>query len=748
MIHDHSLIYKDKERLEEYTGNPRGIGNLLYGILLGDILEVTSDADRICALFNEAYWICTRVMIDAHPELHIKQYFPVIEDEESEDYKERIIVQALVFGLLLMYNTKDLRYFQFYTQFHKQYKEVPPALQHCNDALMQHIKDGLRFNYEFPVYWGELRHMQLLIVRGVMEDRHGEIYNWVDFLDRPTCGFDIFYFEQLLGIMTEDMRNSIISKLWTEIEYSENESKNGGWGLEVSKHYPELYHNVAIWNYAISKGKNPKIANPHPYQFMADDPSKEIEVLAEEYFNASHSFFMQSYYPRMEADLNKKLEGRSGSEKIEYITEELVKLKEKLRKSGYMEGMMMDVAQKILMVDVIGMDKAMRDHRQELFDRAIDEIRLDVGKFNMEKVALYFYQNRNHSTEVSASMFLSFIELSTYLENQMLAELDKRNEATEDDDEVDEEYEAKAIEYYEKQKARYMKDFFPGAKESLGRLVNTFKEGIEGWNDHMTLVDDMRMAMIESGFIKHYHIEDEVYDAEDEELLMMGDEEYADTMLTLRKYQNCISDLMNDDGSVDTAKAARYIYNYREVLNETQLNTYFNWVEGQKYVDELLTKRHRDPSDLNNLYSMAMKNFSAMVIGKNEQSNQEKMLTCQFFAEELRCNRDASVLFLQILEKLNPDVNKKKGRRATKIQWPHVKAAWENLNLIDHKLSPTEFGICIHSVLEARTPESVKQSFKPDRLDPNFPTATDTSVIADIVDLFKPVLNILPPRNS
>lgn len=41
MIHYHNLIYHDKKRLEEYTANPQGIGNLLYGILLDDILEVT-----------------------------------------------------------------------------------------------------------------------------------------------------------------------------------------------------------------------------------------------------------------------------------------------------------------------------------------------------------------------------------------------------------------------------------------------------------------------------------------------------------------------------------------------------------------------------------------------------------------------------------------------------------------------------------------------------------------------------------
>lgn len=746
MVHDHSLIYKDKARLEEYTGDPKSIGSMLYSILLNDILDVTTDANRICGLFNEAYWICTRVMIDPHPELHVQKYFPLIEDVDSHDYKEQVLVMALVYGLLLMYQTNDMRFFHFYTRFRRQYKDVPAPLKTCNDALMQQIKDGVRFEYEFPAYWGELRHLQLMIVRGVMEERYGEIYNWVDFLDRPTNDFDMFYIEQLLGIMTEEMQKTIIQKWWSEIDYLEKESKNGSCGLQVSKHYPELYHNMAIWNHAISKGQKPKIAKPHPYQFMGDDPTREFEVLAQDYYNASRSFFLHSYYPRMEANEKRTLEKQNNDERIEYIVDRLASLKKDLWKSGFMKGMMFDLAERDYHVESFKLEEFMQENKEEVFDAAIETIRPELGKFDEDSISHYFYQNKNNCTEASITTFHTFVELGKFFENYLLAEIKNRKETNDriDEKEDDGKFDEMAIAYYDKVKERYMKEFFPGVKESFSLLINTFGDGLEGWNDHATLYDDLRMAMIESGFIKYYVVEDDCYDEEDEMYLTMGDEDYADTMLTLHKYQKSISDLEDEEGHVDVLKAARYIYSHKEILNETQLNTFFNWIEGMKYVDELLMKRHHDPSDVSDLYSMNRKKTPMLTKEKKELSSQEKVLTCQFFAEELRSNYEASVLFLQILKRLNPDVNKKDGRRTAKIQWPHVKAAWEKLNLIDMNLSPTDFGIIVNSVLAERTPASVKQSFKPDRLKREFPTDTDVSVIADIVEMFKSVVKVLP----
>ena len=745
MVHDHSLIYKDKERLEEYTGDPKSIGGLLYSILLNDILDVTTDANRICGLFNEAYWICTRVMIDPHPELHVQKYFPLIEDVDSQDYKEQVLVMSLVYGLLLMYQTSDMRFFHFYTRFHRQYKEVPAPLKTCSETLMQQAKDGVRFEYEFPAYWGELRHLQLMIVRGVMEERYGEIYNWVDFLDRPTNEFDMFYIEQLLGIMTEEMQITVIQKWWAEIDYLEKEAKSGRSGLEVSKYYPDLYRSIALWHHAISKGQKPKIAKPHPYQFMGDDPMREYEILAKDYYNASRTFFLHSYYPRMEADEKRALEKKNIDERIEHIVDRLAALKKDLWKSGFMKGMMFDLAERDYHIESYKLEEFLKDNKEEVFGAAIESIRPEMGEYDEDCISRYFYQNRNSSNEASTIAFHTFVELGRFLANRLLSEVKKRNEKLQDieEDKDDGEYDAMALAYYDKVKERYMKEFFLGVKESFSQMISTFGEGLEGWNDKATLYDDLRRAMIESGFIKHYVVEDDVYDEEEEKYLMMGDEDYADTMLTLHQYQKSISDLEDEDGHVDVQKAARYIYEYKEILNDTQLNTYFNWVEGMKYVEELLMKRHHDPSDVKGLYSMARKKSSVAKPKKKEETPQTKVLTCQFFSEELRSNHKASVLFLQILENLNPEINKSSGRRATKIKWPHIRAAWEKLNLMNPQISRTDFGVAVNSVIKARTEASVSQTFKPGRINDDFPNMTDDSIIADIVEKFKPVRDIL-----
>lgn len=93
------LIYRTRKSLEEFTTNNEMNEKLVDNMLEIHYLQSTNFKERVTACFNAAYYICTLIRVDEHPEWSLPIYFDIALCGQ----KDNIVGQAVSLSLVRVY---------------------------------------------------------------------------------------------------------------------------------------------------------------------------------------------------------------------------------------------------------------------------------------------------------------------------------------------------------------------------------------------------------------------------------------------------------------------------------------------------------------------------------------------------------------------------------------------------------------------------------------------------------------------
>ena len=93
------LIYRTRKSLEEFTINNEMNENLVDNMVEIYYLQSSNFKERATACFNAAYYICTLIMVDEHPEWSLPKYFDIALCGQ----KDNIVGQAISLSLVRVY---------------------------------------------------------------------------------------------------------------------------------------------------------------------------------------------------------------------------------------------------------------------------------------------------------------------------------------------------------------------------------------------------------------------------------------------------------------------------------------------------------------------------------------------------------------------------------------------------------------------------------------------------------------------
>ena len=71
------LIYRTRNSLEEFTNNNEMNECLVDNMLDIYYLQSSNFKERATACFNAAYYICTLILVDEHPEWSLPKYYDI-----------------------------------------------------------------------------------------------------------------------------------------------------------------------------------------------------------------------------------------------------------------------------------------------------------------------------------------------------------------------------------------------------------------------------------------------------------------------------------------------------------------------------------------------------------------------------------------------------------------------------------------------------------------------------------------------
>lgn len=107
------LVYKKRKSLEEFTNNNETNECLVDNMLDIEYLQSFNFKERVTECFNAAYYICTLILVDKHPEWSLPKYYDIALCNQ----KTNIISQAITLSLVRVY------LFHFDNDWHKKHKK-------------------------------------------------------------------------------------------------------------------------------------------------------------------------------------------------------------------------------------------------------------------------------------------------------------------------------------------------------------------------------------------------------------------------------------------------------------------------------------------------------------------------------------------------------------------------------------------------------------------------------------------------
>lgn len=617
MIHDHSLIYKDYSSLNAMLSESSGCMQILYEALLRDLLAISKDEATTLDIFNEALWICTRVLADPNPELHFKLYFPNEYKQGTYEFVEQRIIKAIVYGTLSLRQTSDFCVQQFLKLFDADSKDAAPSMKHVYKKLgdwyflCKRIKDLRPYKEKLATF------------ENFLTDKHfeyrEETYTWLDFVPVLLADFDPFYTQQILSLLPIDKQKAIISKLWELINSHEEELKEGKiMSFSIVEKYPEFWKTLHSWHYSYTSVHGSGLNIP-PCKFYVADESKAMDSSfddtpdqvpydmekAMDYYEQKERDFKENKLPVIKARIEKWWKRIPEAKQEEAIKNKLGDYYDALMKSDFCKYSEAEPDRTYIMDMASCADDGYQAQQwvdQEVFACAMaDFYQNDVDVLDIDKLERYIWINQKRLTDDQIFAFFTYDEMKSYLPDLMRKS---------------------------------------SAEELVQEIAGTLKSD-----------DALKAALVQGKGI----VEQEV------------------------------------DGKTD--------YFVIETF-ETQ-----------------------------------------------EPQNTNVTLTFKF-VPELRNNEKAKTKLKEVLDTLNPKINTRGGKRSEKWQWPHVCDALKELQLIDNDTNPTDFGDAINKILTDRTAQSVTQSFKTGRINPDYPTPTDKSIIAEIKQMLQPVKDLADIRNN
>ena len=93
------LVCRTRNSLEEFTNNNEMNECLVDNMLDIYYLQSSNFKERATACFNAAYYICTLILVDEHPEWSLPKYYDIAYCNQ----KNNIVGQAIVLSLVRVY---------------------------------------------------------------------------------------------------------------------------------------------------------------------------------------------------------------------------------------------------------------------------------------------------------------------------------------------------------------------------------------------------------------------------------------------------------------------------------------------------------------------------------------------------------------------------------------------------------------------------------------------------------------------
>lgn len=303
-----------------------------------------------------------------------------------------------------------------------------------------------------------------------------------------------------------------------------------------------------------------------------------------------------------------------------------------------------------------------------------------------------------------------------------------------------------AVVYFEQKNALFKAEYLPKAiarlKKWLQRIPDEKREEAIGMKLEM-----YEKEMRRSGFLEFYMAD--ITPGFMEEVLPLADsQDMAQRMMDDEQYACDMYDLHDGIDVLNMEKLEQYVWEHQKCLKDEQLFSFLLYEEMKCYLpklkqtplakfkaflDSLTVSLEFDPLSMAPTVSIGRANErqdSSAAEGKDVKKQIELPV---YFASELRANKRASEALIGCLNDMAPRINVLKGNRSEKWQWPHLRAAFIVLKLVDKDINPTDFGKAINTLLPSRSAASVKQSFKYGRINSDFPNVADKSIIAEMV---------------
>ena len=112
------LIYRTRKSLEEFTTNNTMNEYLVDNMLDINYLQSSNFKERVTACFNAAYYICTLILVDEHPEWNLPKYYEIAYCNQKNNNVEQAISLSLVKIYLL----------RFGSEWHEKHKKLVEKL--------------------------------------------------------------------------------------------------------------------------------------------------------------------------------------------------------------------------------------------------------------------------------------------------------------------------------------------------------------------------------------------------------------------------------------------------------------------------------------------------------------------------------------------------------------------------------------------------------------------------------------------
>lgn len=467
---------------------------------------------------------------------------------------------------------------------------------------------------------------------------------------------------------------------------------------------------------------------------------------ARTYLEASHSFFVSEVLPALSREqiswaMELPEEGR-----VDAINKRKEVLKDKLLSSGFFNYYSVTIPQETQYVIDNGFctdEESNAVYWSVQSSLALEDM-FDGGRtLNIDKLALYMYDNQKKIKHEAVSQFFKYIELTKIL-NGFLGPEDLLDEFVADIEgnrlsdplftSVPPEPEQvrydmdKAMDYYAEKEEVFKKKHLPKLEQRIMRWwsrvtpdkqVDAIKNRLEGYENEFKQSDFLRyyQAYVDNAAIR------EIY-------------EYADDGY---QAQRCVDDLQYQADMYD-------LYDGIDILNIEKIERYV-WVNQKRITDGQLFAFLTYDTMKTYLPSLLKKDDKPVVVETVPMPEpEEKVAIDIIFCEGLQKNAKAAKELIRVLtEEVGPKTCTRGGSRTNKWKWWHVRRALLKLRFVDEKSNYADFARGINPHV-GRSEGSIHKSTKEDPSDVTLAMA-DQNIVDQIAGCFESVRKLLDTKS-